>query len=77
MNTLRVVATKRGVFHVCQEAPGYGLVWVRYIGEREIERSGGAFYSDMGDGWHRDALVACVQGIRRKCAKVRHLLRGE
>ena len=74
MKSIRDIQTKHGLFRVCQENPGYGLCWVHYMNDREIERSGGRFYSDMGNGWNKDPVIACVQGIRKKCSKIRKLL---
>ena len=76
MNVLHTVRGPRvSQYTICQEAPGYGLIWVRSVAGKEIERSGGAFYDKMGAGWHPSAMVACMQGVRAKCAKVRRLLR--
>jgi hypothetical protein len=83
MFVIRSVRGPRGTqYKICQERTGYGLVWVRFSHDgKEIERSQGAFYDNMGSRtgggrWHPSAVVAAVQGVRAKCSVVRKILAG-
>lgn len=82
MRVIHVIRGPRGTqYSVCQDAPGQGLYWLRASWDgKEIERSQGCFYSNMGPRsgggiWHPDAVVACVQGVRAKCSIVRKYLK--